>query len=433
MCETNKYEGMELLLHYYKPGSLNIIGGRPGMGKTTFVVNLAVQYNKPVAFFSLEQSEFDLNKVEGFTNSKGLIFVDDPVQFTVGDFQQRLRQMKKEHDIQVAIVDYLQLMNVDLPNKSEINRNDELKIIASGLKAIAEELQIPIIVTSQISRLAEHRPSKKPILDDLCSSILDSVDDVHLLYRESYYGLNKDSEGKIELLSTEKNYCLGDILLLENNIDVLRRRLQAVEEELVREHLSTCSYSFDIETIEDEQTFRLICNADTSCVILLDSYDAKAYLKYLQPHCLKELFAFIGLYTPVLSDYIPELIARKQKPTSIKYDILEMEKYLGDTYGLVVYQEQIKLLSQELASFTRSESETLLKVLGRMQFTKMEEFKVKFLKQGQAIGHDTEILEKIWNYWANIAPFVFSKSHVTSLTLLAYQSSYLKAHYPECK
>ena len=182
---------------------------------------------------------------------------------------------------------------------------------------------------------------------------------------------------------------------------------------------------------EDEQTFRLICNADTSGVFMLDSYDAKAYLKYLQPHCLKELFAFIGLYTPVLIDYIPDLISRKQNPTSIKCDIPEMEKYLGDTYGLVVYQEQIKLLSQELASFTPSESETLLKVLGRMQFTKMEEFKVKFLKQGQAIGHDTEILEKIWNYWVQIAPYVSSKSHITSLSLLAYQSAYLKAHYPE--
>ena len=182
---------------------------------------------------------------------------------------------------------------------------------------------------------------------------------------------------------------------------------------------------------EDEQTFRLNCNADTSGIFLLDSYDAKAYLKYLQPHCLKELFAFIGLYTPVLIDYIPELIARKQNPTSIKYDIPEMEKYLGDTYGLVVYQEQIKLLSRELAGFTDEESNTFLKVLGRMQITKMEKFKVKFLKQGQANGHDTEILEKIWNYWANIAPFVFSKSYVTSLTLLAYQSAYLKAHYPE--
>ena len=194
--------------------------------------------------------------------------------------------------------------------------------------------------------------------------------------------------------------------------------------------ISSC---FDIKTIEDEQTFRLICNADTSGVFLLDSYDAKAYLKYLQPHCLKELSAFIALYAPVLIDYIPELIHRKQETSSIKYDIPEMEKYLGDTYGLVLYQEQIKLLSQELASFTPSESDSLLKVLGRMQFTKMEEFKVKFLKQGQAIGHDTEILEKIWNYWVNIAPFVFSKSYVTSLTLLAYQSAYLKAHYPECK
>ena len=230
-----------------------------------------------------------------------------------------------------------------------------------------------------------------------------------------------------------------------NNIDVLRRRLQAVEEEIIR-----IAKPFDTNTIqkitslfnsvdndsnnnkyEDEQTFRLICNEDISGVSLLDSYDAKEYLKYLQPHCQKELFAFIGLYTPVLSDYIPELIARKQNPTSIKYDIPEMEKYLGDTYGLVVYQEQIKLLSQELASFTRSESKTLLKVLGRMQITKMKEFKDKFLKQGQDNGHNAQILENIWNYWEKIAPYVPCKSDVTSLTLLAYQSSYLKVHYPE--
>lgn len=182
---------------------------------------------------------------------------------------------------------------------------------------------------------------------------------------------------------------------------------------------------------EDEQTFRLICNEDISGVSLLDSYDAKMYLQHLQPHCLKELFAFIGLYTPVLSDYIPELIARKQNPKSIKYDILEMEKYLGDTYGLVVYQEQIKLLSRELAGFTDEESNTFLKALGRMQITRMNDFKLKFLKQCQENGHDAEILENIWNYWEKIAPYVPCKSDVTSLTLLAYQSAYLRVHYPE--
>ena len=187
----------------------------------------------------------------------------------------------------------------------------------------------------------------------------------------------------------------------------------------------------DNNKYEDEQTFRLICNEDISGVSLLDSYDAKEYLKYLQPRCQKELFAFIGLYTPVLSDYIPELIARKQNPISIKYDIPEMEKYLGDTYGLVVYQEQIKLLSRELAGFTDEESNTFLKALGRMQITRMNDFKLKFLKQGQENGHDAEILENIWNYWGKIAPYVPCKSDVTSLTLLAYQSAYLKVHYPE--
>ena len=187
----------------------------------------------------------------------------------------------------------------------------------------------------------------------------------------------------------------------------------------------------DNNKYEDEQTFRLICNEDISGVSLLDSYDAKMYLQYLQPHCLKELFAFIGLYTPVLNDYIPELIARKQNPTSIKYDIPEMEKFLGDTYGLVVYQEQIKLLSRELAGFTDEESNTFLKALGRMQITRMNDFKLKFLNQGQENCHDAEILENIWNYWEKIAPYVPCKSDVTSLTLLAYQSAYLKVHYPE--
>ena len=125
--------------------------------------------------------------------------------------------MKKEHDIQMVIVDYLQLMSVDLPKKSKTNRNDEVKIIVKGLKTIAEELQIPVVATSQLSRIVETRDDFRPCLDDLSNEIskLDFVDDVRLLYRPSYYGLYKknDYDDIMEVIASERNYGLGTIEL----------------------------------------------------------------------------------------------------------------------------------------------------------------------------------------------------------------------------
>lgn len=129
-------------------------------------------------------------------------------------------------------------------------------------------------------------------------------------------------------------------------------------------------------------------------------------------------------------DYIPEFIARKKDPTRIKYDIPCMEKYLKDTYGITVYQEQVMLLSRQLANFTRGESDALRKAMGKKKKAIVDAMKPKFLKQGAENGHDPKILEKIWGDWEKFASYAFNKSHATCYSWVAYQTAYLKAHYP---
>ncbi len=137
-----------------------------------------------------------------------------------------------------------------------------------------------------------------------------------------------------------------------------------------------------------------------------------------------------ALYRPGPMDYIPQFINRKHGREQIAYDIPEMEKYLKDTYGITVYQEQVMLLSRLLADFTRGESDTLRKAMGKKQIAKMMELKDKFMRQGEANGHDPKVLEKIWADWEKFASYAFNKSHATCYSWIAYQTAYLKAHYP---
>jgi DNA polymerase III, alpha subunit len=137
-----------------------------------------------------------------------------------------------------------------------------------------------------------------------------------------------------------------------------------------------------------------------------------------------------ALYRPGPMDYIPDFIKRKNNPALVQYDIPCMEKYLKDTYGITVYQEQVMLLSRQLANFTRGESDALRKAMGKKKKAIVDQMKPKFLAQGKANGHDPEILEKIWGDWEKFASYAFNKSHATCYSWVAYQTAYLKAHYP---
>ena len=154
------------------------------------------------------------------------------------------------------------------------------------------------------------------------------------------------------------------------------------------------------------------------------------YLRELHPTVFEDLIAMNALYRPGPMDYIPQFIERKKDPTKIQYDIPCMEKYLKDTYGITVYQEQVMLLSRQLAGFTRGQSDTLRKAMGKKLIEKMNHLEGLFYEGGQKNGHDVKVLKKIWEDWKKFASYAFNKSHATCYSWVAYQTAYLKAHYP---
>jgi len=191
--------------------------------------------------------------------------------------------------------------------------------------------------------------------------------------------------------------------------------------------------------IDDKETYDLYCSGNTIGLFQFESPGMQKYLRELHPTVIGDIIAMNALYRPGPMDNIPAFIARKQGRQEIKYDFACMEKYLKDTYGICVYQEQVMLLSRELADFTRGESDTLRKAMGKKQLAKMEELYGKFMKQGVAKLTKTENLpedevkkrlEKIWEEWKKFASYAFNKSHAACYSWVSYQTAYLKAHYP---
>lgn len=182
--------------------------------------------------------------------------------------------------------------------------------------------------------------------------------------------------------------------------------------------------------LDDPKTFELYCKGNTTSTFQFESAGMQKSLRELQPSKFEDLIAMNALYRPGPMDYIPTFIARKHGEEEIKYDIPIMEKYLHETYGVTVYQEQVMLLSRLLANFTRGESDMLRKAMGKKQIDKMLKLKKKFMEQGMANGHPETALNKIWDDWEKFASYAFNKSHATCYSWVAYQTAYLKAHYP---
>lgn len=182
--------------------------------------------------------------------------------------------------------------------------------------------------------------------------------------------------------------------------------------------------------IDDPETYRLYCEGRTTGTFQFESKGMQKYLRELQPSTFEDLIAMNALYRPGPMEYIPDFIARKHGKSPIVYDIPVMEKYLKDTYGITVYQEQVMLLSRLLADFTRGQSDTLRKAMGKKLIDKMNALKSLFLAGGQKNGHDPKVLEKIWADWEKFASYAFNKSHATCYSWVAFQTAYLKANYP---
>lgn len=215
-------------------------------------------------------------------------------------------------------------------------------------------------------------------------------------------------------------------------MDFLGLKTLSILKEAVENIRLSTGKIIDLDTIpiDDPETYRLYSEGRTIGTFQFESAGMQKYLRELQPSVFEDLIAMNALYRPGPMDYIPQFIERKKDPSKIKYDIPCMEKYLKDTYGITVYQEQVMLLSRQLAGFTRGQSDTLRKAMGKKLIEKMNHLEGLFYEGGQKNGHKLEILKKIWEDWKKFASYAFNKSHATCYSWVAYQTAYLKAHYP---
>ena len=181
---------------------------------------------------------------------------------------------------------------------------------------------------------------------------------------------------------------------------------------------------------DDEKTYELFQRGETVGIFQYESAGMQKYLRELKPTVFADLIAMNALYRPGPLEYIPSFIRRKHGTEEIVYDIEATKEYLEETYGITVYQEQVMLLSQSLAGFTKGEADTLRKAMGKKKFDLLAKMKPRFIEQGHERGHDKEKLEKIWVDWEAFAAYAFNKSHSTCYAWIAYQTAYLKAHYP---
>ncbi|WP_143962313.1 DNA polymerase III subunit alpha [Litoribacter populi] len=182
--------------------------------------------------------------------------------------------------------------------------------------------------------------------------------------------------------------------------------------------------------IDDEKTYELFQRGETVGIFQYESAGMQKYMRELKPTVFADLIAMNALYRPGPLEYIPSFIKRKHGTEPIAYDLDDMKEYLEETYGITVYQEQVMLLSQKLADFTKGEADVLRKAMGKKQKDVLDKMKPKFVDQAAAKGHDKKKLEKIWKDWEAFASYAFNKSHSTCYAWIAYQTAYLKAHYP---
>lgn len=190
--------------------------------------------------------------------------------------------------------------------------------------------------------------------------------------------------------------------------------------------------NIDVDAIplDDQKTYHLFQRGETAGTFQFESVGMQKYLRQLKPDKFEDLIAMNALYRPGPMEYIPAFIARKHGREPIKYDLPEMEEYLAETYGITVYQEQVMLLSQKLAGFSKGDADVLRKAMGKKQKAVLDKMKDKFIKGCAERGHGKDICEKIWTDWEAFAQYAFNKSHSTCYSLVAYHTAYLKANYP---
>jgi DNA polymerase-3 subunit alpha len=241
--------------------------------------------------------------------------------------------------------------------------------------------------------------------------------------------ISKNKEAKLLVTQFEGKF-IEEVGMLK--MDFLGLKTLSIIKDAVKFIKESKGIAIEIDKIplNDTKTFDLYSKGETTALFQFESAGMKKYLCELKPNRFEDLIAMNALYRPGPLEYIPSFIKRKHGKEPIEYDVPDMEEFLQDTYGITVYQEQVMLLSQKLADFTKGDADTLRKAMGKKQIEVLNKMKSKFIDQAKAKGHPEEKLNKIWTDWEAFAQYAFNKSHSTCYAYVAYQTGYLKANYP---
>ncbi|MGM9753222.1 MAG: DNA polymerase III subunit alpha [Candidatus Cryptobacteroides sp.] len=331
---------------------------------------------------------------------KGFKIVEKEIDGQMKTFQEGLEEV----DAKINLANCYRLVPEfidELNNGSEINK--EVLYYARELEGSVRQVgQHACATIIGPSNLTEHMP--------IClSKDKETGQDV---WTSQYDGHYIESVGMLKM----------DFLGL-NTLSIIHETLNNIKDRYNKE--------IDIEAIpiDDKATYELYGRGDTTVVFQFESEGMKTHLQRLHPERFEDLIAMNALYRPGPMDYIPDFIDRKLGLKPIEYDLPEMEEYLFDTYGITVYQEQVMLLSQKLAGFTKGQADTLRKAMGKKQIDTLMSLKDKFMAGGIANGHPEKVLDKIWKDWEKFAQYAFNKSHATCYAWVSYQTGYLKCHY----
>ena len=307
----------------------------------------------------------------------------------------------------------------DLELKEKLNNQDDINR-ALELKNIADGNDLSATVVNQARKL---EGSVRNTGIHACGVII-TPDDI-----TNYVpvALAKDSEMYCTQFDNSVAEDAGLLKMDFLGLKTLSLIKHAVENVKIRHNVDLIPDDFPID---DETTYELFQKGETVGVFQYESDGMQKYLKELKPTVFADLIAMNALYRPGPLEYIPTFIKRKHGDEEIVYDIDDCEEHLAETYGITVYQEQVMLLSQKLADFTKGQADTLRKAMGKKQIAVLDKMKPLFLKNGTGKGHNEEKLEKIWKDWEAFASYAFNKSHSTCYAWIAYQTAYLKANYP---
>ncbi len=289
----------------------------------------------------------------------------------------------------------------------------ELKELKKGTDLRAQVLQQAIILEGSVRNTGTHACGVIITPDDLTNFVPIST------ARDSDMLVTQFDNSVVENAGMLKMDFLG-----LTTLTIIKTALQNIKKS------KGIVINIDDVPLDDQKTYQLFQRGETTGTFQFESVGMQKHLRGLKPDKFEDLIAMNALYRPGPMEYIPAFISRKHGREPIKYDLPQMEEYLSETYGITVYQEQVMLLSQKLASFSKGDADVLRKAMGKKQKAVLDKMKDKFIKGCQANGHAPQICEKIWTDWEAFAQYAFNKSHSTCYSLVAYHTAYLKANYP---